>query len=112
MSICKCGAQLDWLEGLALNTCDEPCRFIMEKSGEGKPPIPTQEYIEGYRAAIYESKNAMSETEMLAFIVKRVKLGITKYDKENKGNIVKVGHFASGFQAIYYELKKEGYLDE
>lgn len=55
ISICHCGAQIDWLDdSVAINVCGEPCRFVMMKSGEGKPPIPTAEFIEGYRAALYE----------------------------------------------------------
>ena len=50
-SVCHCGARLDWSTGeIERPNCDEPCRFVMQKSGEGDPPIPTQDFIEGYRA--------------------------------------------------------------
>ncbi len=54
VSVCQCGAQLDWLTGTMKGSCGEPCRFVMMKSGEGRPPIPTEDFIMGYRAAIYE----------------------------------------------------------
>ena len=49
---CHCGARLDWLNDKLTHACDEPCRFVMKKSGEGEPPIPTEEFIAGYRAAL------------------------------------------------------------
>lgn len=52
ISQCQCGAQLNWLTDKMENPCEEPCRFVMGKSGEGTPPIPTQDFIEGYRAGI------------------------------------------------------------
>ena len=50
ISVCRCGARWDWLNDKLTNPCDEPCRFVMGKSGEGEPPIPSQDFIEGYRA--------------------------------------------------------------
>ncbi len=51
-SVCHCGAKLNWLTGTVTYGCDEPCRFIMQKSGEGDPPIPTQDFILGYKAGL------------------------------------------------------------
>jgi len=50
VSLCHCGAHLNWLTGETADCCDEPCRFVMQKSGEGDPPIPSQDFIEGYKA--------------------------------------------------------------
>ena len=60
-SLCQCGATLDWLDFYIQNSCDEPCRFAMGKSGEGKPPIPTEDFIRGYREGMLEEKGEAGE---------------------------------------------------
>jgi len=52
-SKCDCGASWNWQTGVLSDNCDEPCRFAMGKSGEGDPPIPDKEFIEGYRAGYH-----------------------------------------------------------
>ena len=48
VSICRCGARWNWLTNKMSSNCEKPCRFVMGKSGEGVPPIPSREFIEGY----------------------------------------------------------------
>lgn len=56
ISTCYCGATLDWLTQEMTLSCGEPCSFVMGKSGGGQPPLPTQEFIEGYCAARKEDQ--------------------------------------------------------
>lgn len=55
-SVCRCGARLDWSTGELDKQCGESCRFVMQKSGEGNPPIPTHDFIEGYIAGLAARK--------------------------------------------------------
>ncbi len=64
-STCRCGATLDWLTQEMTLTCGEPCSFLMGKSGHGEPPLPTQEYIEGYRAAQKDEQPEEKNTHWL-----------------------------------------------
>lgn len=46
---CSCGAIWDWFTDSIVGSCHEPCRFIMAEVGEGDPPIPSADFIAGYR---------------------------------------------------------------
>jgi len=56
ISKCSCGSRWDWLTDEQLTPCssDDPCRFNMRKEGEGNPPIPNGDFVEGFRLGYIE----------------------------------------------------------